>query len=65
MNRQPFEPLEIHLNDGDILKVDSPHLIATGKNQPTCILYSDDSDVARYVPYRNISQVITRHPTGA
>lgn len=65
VNQQPFQPIQIHLNDGTVVNVDSPHLIATGRNQPTCILFEDDSDKATYIAYRNISQVVTKHPAGA
>lgn len=65
VSRQPFEPLEVHLTDGSVVTVESPHLIATGRNQATFTLYSDADESARYIAYRNITQVITKAPTGA
>ena len=62
VNRQPFEPLEVHLSDGQVLWVESPHLIATGRNTSTLTLFSDEDESARYVAYRNITQVITKDP---
>ncbi len=62
VNRQPFEPLEVHLSDGQVLRVESPHLIATGRNKSTLTLFSDEDESARYVAYRNITQVITKDP---
>ena len=65
INRQPFEPLEVHLSDGTVFNVESPHLIATSRNQVTFTVYSDDDESARYVAYRNVTQVVTKEPTGA
>jgi len=65
INRQPFEPIEVHLNDGTVFTVESPHLIATSRHQATFTVYSDDDDSARYVAYRNVTQVVTKEPTGA
>ncbi|MEN0111403.1 MAG: hypothetical protein AAF805_11835 [Planctomycetota bacterium] len=65
VNRQPFEPIEVHLSDGAVVTVESPHLVATGRNQATFTLYSDEDESARYIAYRNITQVITKEPTGA
>lgn len=65
VNKQPFEPLDVHLSEGEVLRVESTHLIATGRNLPTFILYSDEDESARYVAYRNITQIKTNEPTGA
>ncbi|MEO1498211.1 MAG: hypothetical protein AAFV43_13795 [Planctomycetota bacterium] len=65
VNRQPFEPIEVHLSDGEVLTIESLHLIATGRNKPTFILYTDEDETTRYVSYRNITQVVTKEPTGA
>lgn len=62
MNRTPFEPLEIHLNDGTQIHVQHPYEIATRPNSPTCIVY-DEGDKMHYVAYRNISEVITTTAT--
>lgn len=65
LTRQPFEPLDVFLNDGSVVRVRSPHLIATGKNRATFTLYSDEDDEAQYIAYRNIVKVVTNEPTGA
>jgi len=65
INRQPFKPIEVHLRDGGVFTVESPHLIATSRNQATFTVCSDDNDSARYVAYRNVTQVVTEEPTGA
>ena len=58
MNRMPFEPLEIHLSDGERIVVERPYQIATRPNGPSCVIYTDD-DRMRIVSYRNITEVIT------
>jgi hypothetical protein len=64
MNRTPFEPVEIHLNNGTKIRVEHPYQIATRPNAAACIVYGDDDDVARFITYRNIAEVITRAPAG-
>ena len=57
MNRHPFHPLEIHLNDGSIIAVNEPFEIATQRTSPCFIVYSADKmDV---VSYRNVAKVTT------
>lgn len=58
MNRIPFQPLEIHLNDGNRIVVEHPWQISTAPNSPTCVIY-DLKDLARFVSYRNMTEVIT------
>lgn len=58
MNRSPFAPLEIHLNDGTSIRVAEPFQIATLRNSPTCTIY-EEGDRMRIVAFRNISEVIT------
>jgi hypothetical protein len=61
VNRTPFEPLEIHLNNGTTIRVQHPYQIATTPNAAACVVvYGDDDVVMRIVPYRNIAEVITR-----
>jgi len=60
MNRTPFEPLEIHLNNGTTITVQQPYQIATTPKASACVVYGDDEVVMRIVPYRNIAEVITR-----
>jgi hypothetical protein len=58
MNRKPFEPLEIHLSDGERIQVEHPYQISTLPNRPTCTIYTEDERM-RIVTYRNITEVIT------
>lgn len=63
VTQQPFETINVHMNDGEVITIESPHLIATGKNKPTFTLWADEDDTVRYVAYRNITQVVTKRPT--
>lgn len=57
MNRTPFQPLEIHLNDGSVVTVNEPFEIATQRTSPCFIVYSRDKmDV---IAYRNVTRVST------
>ena len=57
MNRSPFQPLEIHLNDGSIISVTEPFEIATQRTSPCFIVYGPERmDV---VSYRNIAKITT------
>ena len=58
MNRTPFEPFEIHSNDGERIQVENPYEVSTRPNSPTCTVCTDD-DRMRIVAYRNITEVIT------
>lgn len=58
MNRTPFEPLEIHLNDGTTIRVEHPYEIATQPKGNSCVIY-DENGLMRIVAYRNITEVIT------
>ena len=64
MNRTPFVPLEIHLNNGTVIHVEQPYSISARGNGPSCIIFDDDG-IARFVAYRNIAEVITREMNGA
>ncbi len=57
MNRVPFSPLEMHLNDGTSIRVEHPYEIATKPNSQICVVYH--GDLARFVSFRNIAEVIT------
>jgi hypothetical protein len=59
MNRSPFEPLDIRLNDGTIITVEHPYQIATERNSATCTIYDDEEDKMHVVEFRNIAEVIT------
>ncbi len=55
MNRQPFSPLEIHLNDGSTITVNEPFEIATQRTSPCFVVYTTERmDV---ISYRNVAQV--------
>ncbi len=61
MNRVPFQPLEISLNDGSAITVNEPFELATQRTSPYFIVYSGDRmDV---VSYRNVSKITTAVPT--
>jgi hypothetical protein len=58
MNRTPFEPLEIHLNNGANIKIEHPYQIATSQKSLTCTIYDTD-DRMRIVSFINITEIIT------
>jgi hypothetical protein len=58
MNRTPFEPFEIRLGDGTLIRIEHPYNIATGQDSPACIIYQNDNQM-RIVAYRNITEAIT------
>lgn len=63
MNRIPFEPLEIHLDDGTRIRVEHPYHIATRQDRPSCIIYGEDNRM-RILAYHNITEVITTISAG-
>jgi hypothetical protein len=58
MNRDPFEPLELHLSAGERIQVENPYEISTRPNSPTCTVYTDD-DRMPVIAVRNSTEVIT------
>lgn len=57
MNRSPFHPLEIHLNDGTTITVNEPFEIATQRTSPCFVVYTAEKmDV---VAYRNVAKITT------
>jgi hypothetical protein len=58
LNHTPFEPLEIRLNDGTVIHVDTPFAIRAVAHSPTCIVF-DDEGIARFIAYRNMAEVVT------
>lgn len=57
MNRSPFLPLEIHLNDGTTITVNEPFEIATQRTSPCFVVYTAAKmDV---VAYRNVAKITT------
>jgi hypothetical protein len=63
MNRSPFAPLEIHLSDGPRIRVEHPYEIATKPNSAICVVY--DGELARFVSFRNITEVVTAPLNGS
>ena len=63
MNRIPFIPLEIHLNDGAIIRVENPYDIAVRPHGSDCIIFEDDR--WRFVACGNIAEIITASVTEA
>ncbi len=57
MNQVPFEGFEIHLSDGTKIAVEHPYLVATNPHSSFCTIF-DLPDQARYVSFRNITEVI-------
>jgi len=57
MNRVPFQPLEIHLNDGSVVTINEPFELATQRNSPCFIIYSGDR--MEVVSYRNVTKIAT------
>lgn len=57
MNRSPFHPLEIHLNDGSAITVNEPFEIATQRTSPCFIVYT--ADKMEVVSYRNVAKITT------
>jgi hypothetical protein len=58
VNRTPFQPLEIHLNNGRVIHVDEPFATRAVRHSPTCIVF-DDEGIARFIAYRNMAEVVT------
>ncbi len=57
MNGSPLSPLEIHLSAGARIRVEHPYEIATKPNSAICVVH--DGEVARFISFRNITEVIT------
>jgi hypothetical protein len=64
MNRSPFQPLGIHLNNGTVIHVEEPFGIRATRHSPTCIVF-DNEGIARFIAYRNIAEVITTEVNGS
>jgi hypothetical protein len=58
LNRSPFQPLEVHLNNGTVIHVETPFAIRAIPHSATCIVF-DDEGIARFVAYRNMAEVVT------
>lgn len=55
--RIPFQPFEIRLSDGKIVRVTDPWRIATGSASPGCAVYDDDG--LPLIAYRNVTELVT------
>jgi hypothetical protein len=63
MNRSPFLPLEIRLNNGTSIRVEQPFDIAARPNSSDCLIF--EGDRWRFIAYRNIAEVITTSVNGS
>src|SRR5262249_20523310 len=64
MNRTPFAPFEIHLSDGERIRVEHPYEIATRPKSRTCIIIYEEDEGVRIVAFRNITEVVTKASAG-
>lgn len=61
LNRNPFEPLEIHLTNGTVIEVEYPYRIATAPDSSVCTIHGEvESEPVRFVAFRNIAEVKVR-----
>jgi len=58
LNRTPFQPLEIRLNNGTVVHVDTHFAIRVVPHSSSCIVF-DDAGIARFIAYRNMAEVVT------
>ena len=58
LNRTPFQPLEIRLDNGTVIHVDTAFAIRAVPHSSTCIVF-DDEGIARFIAYRNMAEVVT------
>ncbi len=61
LNRNPFEPIEIHLTNGTIIAIEHPYSIATAPGSSYCIIHRE-SEPVRYVAYRDMAEVKVQLP---
>ncbi|MGD9854590.1 MAG: hypothetical protein AB7U20_06515 [Planctomycetaceae bacterium] len=59
-DRTPFQPLEIHRNDGSAITVHEPFEIATQRTSPCFVV--DSGDRMDVVAYRKVAKIITLVP---
>ncbi len=63
LNRNPFEPIEIHLTNGTVIRIDHPYQTATAPQSSHCIIHGEsESEPVRYVAYRNMAEVKVQLP---
>lgn len=63
LNRNPFEPIEIHLTNETVISIEHPYLIATAPGSSHCIIHGEtESEAVRYVAYRNMAEVRVNLP---
>jgi hypothetical protein len=61
--RTPFVPFEVHLRDGSSIRVEHPYVLSTGRSSSSCVIHENDH--LRFVPYRDVTQVVMLTPNGA
>jgi hypothetical protein len=57
MNRTPFQPLEIHLNDGSVFTVHEPFEIAAPRTSRRFVVYA--ADRMAVIAYRDVAKITT------
>lgn len=60
MNQMPFEPLEVHLNNGTAIEISEPYQVATAPNSPAFTVYLLDKDEVRHVAFRNVAEIVSK-----
>ena len=60
INRTPFRPLEIHLNNGAKIEVIEPYQVATAPNAAAFTVHLMDRDESRLVAYRSVAEIVTK-----
>jgi outer membrane lipoprotein SlyB len=63
MNRTPFVPIEIRMNNGSAIHVEQPFDIAARPNSSDCLIF--EGDRWRFIAYRTIAEVITSSVNGS
>jgi hypothetical protein len=64
MNRVPFQPLEIHLNNGTLIHVEELFSIRAAQHSPTCVVF-DDEGIVCFIAYGNMAEVVTKDVNGS
>ena len=63
LNRNPIEPIEIHLTNGTVIRIEHSYLIATAPQSSHCIIHGEsESEPVRYAAYRNMAEVRVQLP---
>lgn len=59
VNRKPFQPFTINLNDGEAIDVDSIESILFPNRHPELIIVFSENGVIHYFEYQTVSSVDT------